>query len=1017
MKTCVPWGCFLQCGGPTVLPPAAIKTRRCRPPRDCNVLKFEPLGIRMACRFTAIILGLCYLAVIGSARAAESPPTFEADVRSVLVEKCGKCHSEKVTKGGLDLSSISAVRRGGDSGEELIAKTVDDSWLWMQIADGEMPPEGEPALTDDELELLRRWIASGAPSMQPAASEQVQLNQHDVLPILLLRCTTCHGPRIQQGDLDLRSRAAMLQGGKRGPAFVAGDADASLMIQRIESQACPPQDQLLKFFVRRPPSSEVAVLRDWIAAGAPEIDLQPDVATTEPDRLVTDEDRQHWAFQPPRSDSRIESIDGFVHRKLRDHDLTFSPQADRDTLIRRAHIDLIGMPPSPEQWQRWRRDDDPSWYVAMIDSLLASPRYGERWGRYWLDLAGYADSEGGISADPVRAVAWKYRDYVIDAFNSDKGYDRFLIEQLAGDELVDYENAPQITDEIVNNLVATGFLRMGIDETGSRTMNFVPERLKVIGDAITVVSSGLMGMTMECARCHSHKYDPIPQRDYYRFKAIFQGALDEHDWSSFKTRSLNVATAEHRRRVAAINPPIQKQIRKLESELKRAVADQQLELLRHHYPDQSEADHQATLVALKKADNNRTLPQKILVERLQRADLLPESQQPESVMEVRARIATLQRSIDRLRHRLVPPLAIRALWDFGRPSPTYILGRGEHTRSGTLVGPGVPSVLTDGATPFEVEPPFPDGTKKTGRRLALANWLTRPDHPLTARVMVNRIWHHHFGVGLVKDLENFGVKGSRPTHPELLDWLALEFVDQGWSIKAMHRMIMCSQTYRQTSRISGPRAELDPQNELLSRMSLRRLDAEALRDSLLQVSGQLDETPGGLPDSVTVSREGMVSANPTDGGGWRRSVYLQYRRTEIETMMDTFDYPQMGPNCIARNVSTVSPQSLMLMNNGQVRQLSEATARRIEQMLADEGLALDSSEQSCDRQLEKAYSLMLSRVPDVQERRLGAEALRELGLAWNQDSKDSDTSVSAARRALETYCHSILNSAAFLYVD
>jgi hypothetical protein len=309
--------------------------------------------------------------------------------------------------------------------------------------------------------------------------------------------------------------------------------------------------------------------------------------------------------------------------------------------------------------------------------------------------------------------------------------------------------------------------------------------------------------------------------------------------------------------------------------------------------------------------------------------------------------------------------------------------------------------LTNGRTPFTVEQPFPDGTLKTGRRLAFARWLTQPDHPLTARVMMNRVWYHHIGTGLVKTLENFGVKGERPSHPELLDWLATEFVRRGWSIKEMHRLIVTSRTYRQSNRITPVRRKLDPQNRLLSRMTLRRMNAEALRDSLLFVSGKLDDHPGGPPDPVSVDRDGLVTANATADGGWRRSVYLQYRRTEIPTMMETFDYPEMGPNCVARNVSTVSPQSLMLMNNQRVRQLAAAFALRVEDLLSAQG------KDDRGARIDLVYQLALSRPPRERERLLGIETLKELEAAWKEDRG----------AALETYCHTILNSAAFLYVD
>ena len=294
---------------------------------------------------------------------------------------------------------------------------------------------------------------------------------------------------------------------------------------------------------------------------------------------------------------------------------------------------------------------------------------------------------------------------------------------------------------------------------------------------------------------------------------------------------------------------------------------------------------------------------------------------------------------------------------------------------------------------------FPDGTPKSGRRLAFARWLTQPEHPLTARVMVNRIWHHHFGTGLVKTLENFGVKGERPSHPELLDWLAVEFVERGWSIKEMHRLLMNSRTYRQSSRVSDDRLAADPQNRLLSRMPMRRMDAEALRDSLLFVAGRLDLAAGGPPDGISVDRNGLVSVEESANGGWRRSVYLQYRRTEIPTMMDTFDYPEMGPNCVQRSVSTVSPQSLMLMNNDHIRELAGDFAERVLASLPERAAAGDLA--------DAVYQIALSRKPSHEERQLAETALKDLKIAWQGDSE----------AVLHSFCHTILNSAAFSYVD
>jgi hypothetical protein len=947
------------------------------------------------------LLSLALLVNWPTGSLGDTIPVFEESVQPILKKHCADCHRPDRRKANLDLTSTAGFLAGGDSGSVFKAGDPEHSLIYELVHKGEMPRKGEP-LTSAEQQTIRDWIQSGAKFR--AKPIKRTLHQHDIIPITLLRCNSCHGPQLQRGNLVMNSKAAMLKGGDSGPAIMPGNPAESLAIQRIEQQLCPPKGQLLKYFVKRPTAEETRKFREWIATGAPEADIKPDIATHESDPLVSEEDRQHWAFQPvrkisiPTADQHQNPIDAFISRKLKAKGLSFSPEASRPSLIRRTHLDLTGLPPSPNALHRWQNDTNPRWYESMIDTLLDSPRYGERWGRYWLDLAGYADSEGGVSSDPLRRVAWKYRDYVINSFNRDKPYDRFLLEQIAGDELVDYDKASVVTDQLVENLVATGFLRMGIDQTGSRTMNFVSERMGVIADAIDVLGSGVMGLTMECARCHSHKYDPIPHRDYYRFKATLKGVFDEHDWLSFKTRSLQLGTPAQQARHKKINPPLLSQSKKLVAGLKKAEADLRLETLRLHYPEMSETDRKGALIALRKADNQRSLVQRGLVEKLLIAEVMPDSQQPDAVLTGRANIKSFQRDLSRLQAELAPSLEIRALWDRGRPSPTYILRRGEHDKSTTLVGPGVPAVLTDGRTPFDVTPPFPGGTPKTGRRLAFAKWLTTPDHPLTARVMVNRIWHHHFGAGLVSTLENFGLKGERPTHPELLDWLAGKFVQRGWSMKAMHRLIMTSRTYRQSSRTTGEQLELDPLNHLVSRMPLRRMDAEALRDSLLFVAGRLDATAGGPPDSVSVDREGLVSINPTGTGNWRRSIYAQYRRTEIPTMMGTFDYPEMGPNCVNRTVSIISPQSLMLLNNSEVRELATSFAKRVR-------LGASSATEA-DELIETVYRLGISRSPNPSEREIGIQSLAQLRAAWGDDA-----------RALETYCHTVLNSAAFIYVD
>jgi hypothetical protein len=356
--------------------------------------------------------------------------------------------------------------------------------------------------------------------------------------------------------------------------------------------------------------------------------------------------------------------------------------------------------------------------------------------------------------------------------------------------------------------------------------------------------------------------------------------------------------------------------------------------------------------------------------------------------------------------RRLPEPRIQALWDRGNPSPTYVYRRGDPLSPGRLVGPGVPSVLTDGKTPFQVKPPWP-GAKKTGRRLAFARWLTQPDHPLTGRVAVNRIWKHHFGAGLVKTLGNFGKAGTPPTHPELLDWLAREFVRQGWSIKAMHRLMMTSSTYRQSSALTPDREKIDPHNALLSRMPLVRLDAESLYDSLLLVAGLLDERRYGPADTVEVRPDGLVTPTRTKRG-WRRLIYVRQARKQIPTHLENFDYPQMNPNCLERRDSTVAPQALHLMNNGTIHQMAEAFARRVSREAGNDPA----------QRVDKVYWIALGRTPSAEEKEVGVLALRKLADTWAKDAApgkpDRDD---ACRKALTTFCHAIVNSAGFLYVD
>lgn len=832
----------------------------------------------------SVLIGLSLMVLLAPSVCAADEAADEdalwSQVRVVLQSKCVRCHGDEVHKAELDLRSPESIFRGGESGAAIDDEHPHDSLLLEYVNEGLMPPEDEGTLSDTEVRLINRWVRQEA-ALSAERQDAQQVTQHDVLPILLLRCAACHGRQTPQGQLDVRSRASLIKGGKSGPAIVPGRPDDSRLLQRIHAGEMPPRKDLVRAAVKPMAPHEIQRVTRWIAAGAPEVDIEPDVMTSEPDPLVSDQERQFWAFQPPTAAEPPDvqhaelvrtPIDAFILRQLEARQLTLSPAADRRTLIRRASFDLLGLPPTPNEVEAFVTDESPNAWGQLIDRLLESPRYGERWGQHWLDLAGYSDSEGVQHADVVRKHAWRYRDYVIRAFNSDKPYDRFLQEQLAGDELADYESASEITPDIYDNLVATGFLRLAPDGTYEPLTGFVPDRLELIDDNLEILSSSIMGLTIKCARCHSHKFDPIPQRDYYRLAAIFKGALDEHDWLKPTSRKLPYVMAEETQ------------------EWKESGG----------------------------RDEDR--PQ------------------------------------------------IRALWDRGEPSPTYILKRGNYLTTGREVGPGVPSVLTDGKTPLDVQPPWPE-SDKTGRRLALARWLTQKDHPLTSRVLVNRVWKHHFGRGIVETLDNFGTAGARPTHPQLLDWLAVQFVEGGWSIKTLHRTIMNSAVYRQTSDTRPEHESRDPDNRLLSRMSLARMDGEVVRDSLLFIAGQLDLTPFGPPDPVEAREDGLVTSSAVAAPDrWRRSIYLLRRRTQPVTLLQNFDVGRMDPNCVERSESIVAPQALHLKNNRWVYNVAGAFSRRVLEQAGDDP----------EEQIRIAWQLMAGRLPTDEEREASNAALTEL---------------------------------------
>ncbi len=792
-------------------------------------------------------------------------------------------------------------------------------------------------------------LATFALTVSALPSPAATVTDIDVIPILLRRCANCHGGEYQEAGLDLRTWRSIRAGGKNGPILTPGDPDASALIQKIEADEMPPKDVRGRAGIEKVEEGELAQLRAWIAQGAKTATTAPAPSAAAPPTELP------WSFTPPArpqpphtQHATHNTLDAFLLRKLTAKNLAFSPEADRLTLLRRATFDLTGLPPKPADIDAFLADTAPGAYSRLIDRLLDSPRYGERWGRFWLDLAGYADSEGKRHADMIRPHAWKYRDYVIRAFNADKPFDRFLTEQIAGDELYDYAKANEITPEIHDALVATGFLRMAPDGTTANPVNRVEDRLEVISDELDILGRGLLGLTLNCARCHDHKYDPLTQRDYYGLSAVFKGAYDEYDWMT--PQKFNNQWEKMKQRHLPIALPDEQR----EWEAGMAVFDTQLEKLNQQ------------LAALDKSEKTE--------------------------------INNLKKKIRNFEATRPTQPMIRALWDRGRPTETFVYKRGDHLLTGERVEPAVPVAFNPAEVPFDPTAK-PAGSNKTGRRLAFARWLTDKGHPLTARVFVNRVWQRHFGRGIVASLDNFGTTGSPASHPELLDWLAVEFMERGWSVKELHRLIMTSAAYRQTSGVSEERVRLDPENILLSRMPLRRMDAEEVHDSILQIAGALKNRQFGQPDPVTVGNDGYVAAK-TDDGSARRSVYLRHRRKEMPTILETFDLPQMNPNCPQRKPSTIVTQPLHLLNDGVIHQLAGRFAERV---------ALEAGD-DLDARITRAHRIALAREPNATEREQAAAFIRSLESEWKDDPAPRE-------RALADYCHTLINSAAFLYID
>ncbi|WP_437193445.1 DUF1553 domain-containing protein [Planctomicrobium sp. SH527] len=750
---------------------------------------------------------------------------------------------------------------------------------------------------------------------------QVQFFEKSVRPLLVEHCYKCHSEESNKGKLRLDTKGHILLGGESGPAIQSGKPDESLLMEavRYESYQMPPDKKL--------DEAQIAILARWIEMGAPWPGDDGSIPKRSNRENFTDEDRAWWAFQKVQSPkiptlSRLQGwgrndIDHFIAEQLEQQSLSPAPEADRSTLLSRLYFDLIGLPPTPEEIRKFELDTDPLAYEKAVDHLLSRPEYGERWARHWLDLVRYAESDG-FRADNFRSQAWRYRDYVIQSLNEDKPYDRFVEEQIAGDEL--YPDDPAA-------LTATGFLRHGMFEYNVPDVRGQCDN--ILNEMTDVTADVFLGLGFQCARCHDHKFDPILQKDYFRLRAFFEAVLPSDEQPAATSADLASYTEKARIYEERTRTVQEKLDEKLKPHLKRIF-----DSTTKRYPD----DLQEVI----KRDVAERTPQeqqfmqfimRLVKHEQARVDGSIKGEEKDAILELRRELA----KFDSLKPSPLPlPLTVR---DVGPTAPVTVI-----PKKNIEVQPGFLSLLDPSDAVIPVIPNLPE---TTGRRAVLAKWLTNRENPLTPRVIVNRVWQYHFSRGLAANSSDLGRLGDVPSHPELLDWLTLRFLDNGWKLKDLHRLIVTSATYRQSS-LHPSLAEnqlKDPTNRYYWRGEVRRLDAEQIRDSILAVTGRLDSTRGG--PSV-------------QGDQPRRSIYTRVMRNSHDPLLQAFDLPLFITSTSNRNTTTSPIQSLLLINSQTM--LTHATN------LANRTIA--SSKKSggdAKTQVEILWSTVLGRSPTAEE--------------------------------------------------
>ena len=847
----------------------------------------------------------------------------------------------------------------------------------------------------EEVKMLLRSVVAIALCGLPLSAQRAPLFKDEILPILEAQCTKCHSPQQKMAGLDLTSFSGMMTGGSSGPAIAPGKPERSILWQMIEQGKMPMGGKLTP--------AQKQTIKAYIEQGRfPKQELAAAEASREA-AVLTPEARNWWSFRRPekpavpavKNTGQVRTpVDSFVIAKLESKGWALQSQAAQATLLRRAYLDLTGLPPTPADVKAFLDDHSANAYENVIDRLLTSKRYGEHWGRHWLDVAGYSDSRGD-AGDSDREVSWKYRDYVVNAFNKNKPIDRFLLEQMAGDQLVNYQPGTSPTSDQVEALTATGFLRTTADITDNQTIYEVDKYFDAMEKAMETSLSALTGLSIGCARCHDHKFDPILQKDYYKLMASYQAVFDPENWLAANLKygpwpSRSILDMEPAKREAWI-----KEVTSNDTKALRRQEDL-LEAVTQRYRSELKAGRDLSAVetreALRKAiENDPDLD----VDRNAPKDFITDQELEKRFPELAKwkDEITARRYARRNGKATIEPNYIEAAWDVSKtPSPTYVLLRGNYLAPGAEVKAGLPAVLDDPAQPLQ----FPDPQQHpewnhTGRRLTLANWMVSRDNPLIARVFVNRVWQFHFGEGIVRSVDDFGKQGTPPTHPELLDYLAVAFQENNWDLRWLHKQIMLSQTYRQSSAEVAQCMKDDPSAKLLWRKPPLRLEAETIRDSMLQVSGLLNDKMFGPQEPIKRGPDGQWLEDGDKGNPNRRSLYLAQTRTRPVAFLHAFDAPTMtADNQPQRFRSSLPTQSLALLNSPMMMRATRAFADQI----------LEQSRGDYDDALRRAFEAAYVRAPRPSELALARQAI------------ESDTD---PKEGLRLFLQAMLGANDFLY--